>query len=217
VAAAGGHERHLMKVMKRLSSPLGHHSLDIPYTQKSRPIVGRICDKAPGLSENGSIYTHGHSFYMRGLVAMGLGDIALDELKKMMPDNTFPDITTGPPHQQSNYTVGKFHPHYGQNYFSNFTGSCPWYLKCFDHMFGVLADFDGVEIRPCAPTRWKEYRCRKIHLGIKYLVHFRNVSGKCRVSRVVANGEDVMPIDGRYKLFAKDYRKGATVEVVVEM
>ncbi len=217
VAASAGREKHLMKVMERLDSPLGYHALDIGYTPKSRDLVGRICDKAPGLSENGSIYTHGHAFYMRGLIAAGMGDRAFYELKKTMPDNTFADISTGPPHQQSNYTVGKFHRHYGQNYFSNFTGSCPWYLKCFDHIFGVLADFDGVQIRPCAPERWKEYRYRKIHLGRTYLVRFRNISGQCRVSRVVANGTEIRGVRGKYKLFAKSYSQGATVGVDVEM
>lgn len=217
VAKEANREKHLMKVMKRLDDPLGHHVVDIPYTQKNRDLVGRICDKAPGLSENGSIYTHGHAFYVYGLISMGLGDMAFDELKKMLPQNSFPDITTGSPHQQSNFTTGKFHPEYGKNYFNNFSGSCPWFLKCWDAMFGVLADFDGVEIKPCAPKKWKSFRYRKIHLGIRYIVEYENKSGDAKVKKVTANGINIKAVSGKFKLYASDYKKNSTIKVIVEM
>ncbi len=114
----------------------------------------------PGQFENGAVYTHGHSFLLYGLVETGRGDQAYEELKLSLPGNTFPDIATGAPHQQSNYAVGPAHPNFGQNLYSNFTGSTAWYLKTLDRMIGVLPSFEGLRINPAAPAAWKEYRGR---------------------------------------------------------
>ncbi len=97
VAAAAGREAKLLKALRRLATPIGIASLDIPYTKKSRLLAGRIADMVPGQFENGAVYTHGHSFFLYGLVETGRGDQAYDELLLSLPGNTFPDIATGAP------------------------------------------------------------------------------------------------------------------------
>ena len=215
VAQDAGREQIVLNTLAKLNSPLGLHLLDVPYTDKSRSLVGRISDKAPGLSENGSIYTHVHAFFAFGLLSVGMHDEAFKELKKMMPSNTFPDLTTGPLHQWSNFTAGKFHPDYGKNYFSNFTGSCPWYQKCFDHIFGVLADFDGLIIKPAVPSEWGTYRYRKVYQGRTFIFNFeRNGSGKT-VNSIVVNGVSVELHGNSCRLSMKDFKNRSVNKVKV--
>lgn len=192
-------------------------SLDIPYTQRSREVAGRIADITPGQFENGAVYTHGHSFFLYGLAATGGGDEAYAEMKLSLPENTFPDIATGPPHQQSNFAVGPSHPNFGTNLYTNFTGSTAWYLKTIDRMIGVLADFDGLRIAPAAPAAWKEYELRKRFRGVDYHFTFRHASGKSTVKSVTVDGKALAPVKGEYKIALPARKPGRPVVVEVEL
>ncbi len=217
VAAAAGREEKLLAALKRLWTPIGTASLDIPYTSKSRDLAGRIADIAGGQFENGAVYTHGHSFLLYGLAATGRADHAYDELKLCLPGNTFPDIGTGPPHQQSNFAVGPTHPNFGTNLYSNFTGSTAWYLKAIDRMIGVLADFDGLRVAPAAPSVWREYELRKRFRGIDYHFRFRHESGKSEVRSVTVNGKPLAPVRGEFKIPLPKRKPKHAVEVEVLM
>jgi len=217
VAAAAGREEKVLRAFERLWTPIGTASLDIPYTAKSRDLAGRIADMAAGQFENGAVYTHGHSFFIYALAATGRADQAYREMKLSMPGNTFPDIATGPPHQQSNFAVGPSHPHFGMNPYSNFTGSTAWYLKTMDKMVGILPDFDGLRIAPSAPSAWKEYQVRKQFRGVDYRFTFHHTSGKSRVRSVKVNGEALAPVDGEYKIPLPARKPRRPVEVEVEL
>ena len=217
VARAGGREEQLLEGMKRLATPFGVALVDIPYTQKSRELAGRIADVTPGQFENGAIYTHGQSFYVYGLVCSGRGSEAYRGLKLSLPDNTFPDVATGPPHQQSNFAVGPSHPNLGMNLYSNFTGATAWYLRTIDRMVGVMADFDGLRIAPAAPGEWHEYELRKRFRGADYHFRFRHESGRNRIGSVTVDGKALEAVDGEYKipLPTKKPRRPVAVEVVM--
>jgi len=200
VAAAAGREEQVLESLKELWTPLGVVVLDPPYTQKSRELAGRIADITPGQFENGAIYTHLHSFFLYGLVTIGRAADAYRELKNALPGNTFPDIATGPPHQQSNFAVGPSHPDFGTNLYSNFTGSTAWYLRTIDRMAGVISDFDGLRIAPVAPPEWKEYELRKRFRGVEYHFQFRHESGRSEVRSVTVGGKPLEPADGEFKV-----------------
>ncbi len=217
VAKAAGREEQLLEGMKRLATPFGVALVDIPYTQQSREMAGRIADVTPGQFENGAIYTHGQSFYVYGLVCSGRGLEAYQGLKQSLPDNTFPDIATGPPHQQSNFAVGPSHPNFGMNLYSNFTGATAWYLRTIEQMVGVTADFDGLQIAPVAPAEWREYELRKRFRGVDYHFRFRHESGSSKVSLVTVDGKTLEPIAGEYRipLPKRKTMKPVSVEVVM--
>jgi len=217
VAAAAGRERQVLKALRRLWTPIGTASLDIPYTQKSRALAGRIADIAGGQFENGAVYTHGHSFFLYGLAVLGRGDQAYEELKLSLPGNTFPDIATGPPHQQSNFAVGPSHPNFGTNLYTNFSGSTAWYLKTIDRMIGVLADFDGLRLAPSAPAAWRKYQLRKQFRGRAFDFTFHHTSGKSKVKSVTVDGRPLAPSGGEYKIPLAGLKPGRTVMVEVVM
>ncbi len=217
VAAAAGREEQLLKTLKKLSTPLGLALLDPPYTHKSRGEAGRIADIAPGQFENGSIYTHIHAFYSYALACTGRGSQAYRELKQAFPGNTFPDLATGPPHQQSNFAVGPSHPNFGINLYSNFTGSTAWYLRAIDRMVGVLADFDGLRVAPAAPEQWEEYELRKHFRGAEYRFRFRHESGRSEVRAVAVDGKSLEPVQGEFKLALPRPRRRKPIEVEVVM
>jgi cellobiose phosphorylase len=173
VAAAGGREEQVWRAVADMDTPFGHVLLKPPYTLASRQAVGRIADQIPGMFENGSIYTHGESFYLYALVCRGRIDEWYAALAKTLPENQLHDISTGPPHQQSNFFVGPDHPHFGENLFSNFTGSNAWYRRSIEQVCGLVPEFDGLRLAPQPPSAWNEYRVVRTFRGCELDVRFR--------------------------------------------
>ncbi|MCD4824116.1 MAG: hypothetical protein K8S55_05875 [Phycisphaerae bacterium] len=173
VAAAAGREKQVWEAIEQLATPIGHRLLMPPYTQSSRDQVGRIADQIPGMFENGSIYTHGEAFYLYALTCEGKSDKWRQEIAKTLPDAVVPDISTAPPHQQSNFFVGPDHASYGENLFSNSTGSVAWYRKGIEKIIGVIPELGGLRIKPQPPKSWEHYQVIKSFRGVSLLVEFQ--------------------------------------------
>jgi len=183
IAKAAGRQEQVWKAIEKLATPLGHILLSPPYTSKSREQVGRIADQKPGMFENGSIYLHGEAFYLYALIVDRQGDECYRRLMQTLPSQMVQDITTGPRHQQSNFTVGPDHPNYGAQLFSNFTGSVSWYRRVVERMLGVRAGFDALMIDPCPPRDWKEFEVQKIWRNRTIRIHFhRSHLPQCRIT-----------------------------------
>jgi cellobionic acid phosphorylase len=188
IARAAGRQEQVWRSLEQLATPFGHMLLTPAYTAASRPDVGRIADQKPGMFENGSIYTHGESFYLYALVMASEGDRCYRELVRALPSALPQDIITGPRHQLSNFTVGPDHPNFGSQLFSNFTGSVPWYRRVIQHILGVVPEYDALCIAPNPPDGWKEYEVRKIWRGRDVRVRFRREAQPgCRITM---NGRD---------------------------
>ncbi len=197
VAASAGRESQVLKSIERLRTRLGYLLVAPGYTPRSKD-VGRIADIRTGQFENGSIYTHGQSFMIYALAGLGKGDEAFDAFKAVLPDNTLPDISTGPPHQLSNFTVGIEHEHFGRNLYSNFSGALSWLRKSAERMLGLLPDFDRLVIDPCIPSRWPQYRVRKVWRGRNVLMHVHNPESRCTgVVAASLDGEALPVVDGK--------------------
>jgi len=182
VARAAGREAQVFDSLNQLATPCGLMLLAPPYTAASRPDVGRIADQKPGMFENGSIYLHGQAFYLYALICARRADACYGELMRTLPSAMVQDVATGPRHQQSNFTVGPDHPHYGMQLFSNFTGSVPWYRRVIEKMLGVSAGFDALHIDPCPPSGWDQYKVRKRWRGRTIEVSFhRSETPGCRI------------------------------------
>ncbi len=172
IAKSAGREDLVWQAIDQLATPFGHRLIAPSYTALSRDDVGRIADQKPGMFENGSIYTHGESFYLYALVTAGRFRKCYDEFMRTIPSFLVQDIATGPRHQQSNFTVGPDHQNYGAQLFSNFTGSVSWYRRVAERLTGVWADFDALVVKPVGSEIWGEYQVRKNWRGRKVLVKF---------------------------------------------
>jgi cellobiose phosphorylase len=188
VAAAAGRVGSVVRSLEKLDTPIGHLLLDPPYTARSKH-VGRIADMAPGMFENGAVYTHGQSFFIAAMLKAGLGQKAYRAFKATMPSASVPDITTAPLHQQTNFAVGKAHPHFGQHLYTNFTGSLAWYRRTLEWMLGVVPDYDALTIAPCVPC-WTEYRLVRRWRGGEFHITVKNPDG-------VETGVKEIRVDGR--------------------
>ena len=162
VAAAAGREASVLQAIANLDTPCGHRLLWPSYRNTDRSSVGRIVDMKPGMFENGSIYTHGEAFFLYALIRAGHADECCSRLLAALPSAQIQEITTGPRHQQSNFTVGPDHENFGMQLFSNFTGSLSWFRRVIEEMLGVYPDFDALIIKPMPPAAWQGYEVSRI-------------------------------------------------------
>ncbi|MBN2289684.1 MAG: hypothetical protein JXQ83_10165 [Candidatus Glassbacteria bacterium] len=192
VAEKAGRVDQVLEAVAGLETPLGYLLLSPAYTVRSKQ-VGRIADIIPGQFENASIYSHGQAFAAYAMAVLGKGDKALLDVKKILPSHTLPDISTGPPNQLSNYTVGVEHEQFGRNFYNNFCGALAWMRKTLDRMCGVLANFDSLVIDPCIPSCWKSFEVIKVFRGSRVKVRFDNPHGVCRgVVAATAEGQPLL-------------------------
>ncbi|MBW7998150.1 MAG: hypothetical protein FVQ81_16590 [Candidatus Glassbacteria bacterium] len=217
VAAKAGRVEQVLAALEELDTPFGKVLISPPYTAASRQ-VGRIADIIPGLFENGSIYTHGQSFFCYGLACRGMGTLAWRELRKVLPSATIPDIASGPPSQVSNFTVGPAHDQYGRNFYSNFTGSVSWLRRTVERMLGLMADYDSLGVDPVVPAGWKEYGAVREFRGCRVNALVENPDGVERgVGRATLDGEELPVTDGRTGIQVEQLAGKQTAELRVIM
>ena len=187
IATAADRTAIVWKAIEQLNTPVGHRLLMPPYTAISRSEVGRIADQLPGMFENGSIYTHGESFFLYALITEGKSDVWLQNIIKTLPACQVPDIATGPPHQQSNFFTGPDHPDFGSNLYSNFTGSLAWYRKGIEKIIGLIPEYNGLRIAPQVPKCWKEYSVMRRFRGAEISFSYQIAANKSAL--ITINGK----------------------------
>ncbi len=189
IAKKAGRDKQVWEAIEKLATPFGHRLIWPSYTLASREDVGRIADQKPGMFENGSIYTHGESFYLFALISANKIRQCYESFMRTIPSSLIQDIATGPRHQQSNFTVGPDHENYGAQLFSNFTGSVSWYRRVAEKLIGIETEFDSLSFVPRGCELWGEYQVKKVWRGRRILAKFKNANIERYTVRI--NGEKI--------------------------
>ena len=166
--------------------------------------VGRMSGMLPGVYENGGIYNHAGCFKVMADCELGRGDRALATLLKIIPD--------GPRNPSSRTTCEPYvftncylkHPAVDMMVGSAWqTGTSAWGLRCFyEGILGLRRSYEGLRIRPCLPSSWREVQARRVFRGDRLNIRYRRGD---RVERptLTADGKvlegDLLPVfgDGR--------------------
>jgi len=206
----------IFKTLEKVNTPLGHHLISPPYSRSQFKNLGRIADITPGMFENGSIYIHGQAFVIFALLQKRQGTRAWEELKKILPSSTLPDISTGPLHQIPNCVVGTAHEKFGLHLYSNFTGAIAWIRRSIQLMVGVIPELAGIRIDPCVPNHWKEISVKRIFRDNSYHIDIRNPEGlETGVKSVKVNNQSLEPEKGKFLIPYEKVSKPIKVEVTM--
>jgi len=182
--------------------------LNFPAFTAPRSDVGYVTRYAPGLRENGGVYTHAATWAVSAFAKAGHPDLAYKAYAGICPPNRTmdPDRYLAEPYVTCGNSDGPISPYYGRGGWSWYTGSAQWLHRvAVRDILGVRATYDGLEIDPCLPPTWNKFT---------YVRKFRNATYNIAVKRgtafkIVADGKD---ITGR---IVPDYRDGKTHEIVV--
>jgi len=184
----------ILKIMKavekHLETPYGIEILSPSYTGM-REDIGRVTQKHPGTSENGSVYNHAIIFYTYALYIIGEADSAFRFLRKMLPGEDNEDII-----RRGQLPV--FIPNYYRGAYRQFpktagrsshlfnTGTVSWYYRCLiDCLFGLRGTIDGITICPEFPSHWngafvtRNFRGAVIHVDIRRDAEVQEITVMC--------------------------------------
>lgn len=186
-----------------------------PAYSKTDSEIGYITRYAPGIRENGGVYTHAATWGVWALAMLGEGDAAWAAYAAMSPPRrgTDPDVYFGEPYVTPGNIDGPDSPTFGRGGWTWYSGSAAWMQKiALEWICGVRPTRKGLVIDPCIPAGWSAFRVRRRFRGATYTITVNNPSGVQKgVRSIVLDGKCVcgqtLPLDA----------EGGDHNVVVEM
>ncbi|MCL2646510.1 MAG: hypothetical protein FWD61_05830 [Phycisphaerales bacterium] len=152
----------IASVNKHLMTPSGPMTMFPGYTAM-REDIGKITQKTPGSSENGSVYCHAATFYAYSLFVVRNPDEGFRVLRMLLTGaaqglsntlarsqqlpNIIPNYYNG---LQAGRTAGRTSGEYN-------TGTVAWYYRtAINELLGLKGELNGLRIDPQLPSTWPQ-------------------------------------------------------------
>ncbi len=162
-------------VREQLDTPSGPMTLTPAFAEMDEGI-GKLSMKAPGSSENGSVYCHAAVFYAYGLFSVGRSKEAWRVLRTLLTGNETNTINRSgqlPLYIPNLYRGTAAGPTAGQSSHAANTGTAPWYyLTVVTKLFGMQPDFDGLRFLPELPPDWDRAEVNRTWRGASFDITF---------------------------------------------
>jgi len=156
--------------------------------------VGYLSRYAPGVRENGGVYTHAATWALLAACRLGLREKAYDIYRRLCPPvrGLDPELYQGEPYVTPGNVDGPDSPNFGRGAWTWYSGSAQWLLRVtLDGLFGVHPTVAGLRLAPCLPRHWKSCRVKRYFRGSLYEIEYRDLSGT-----KVCLSLDGDPVDG---------------------
>jgi len=162
-------QKHMIvAITEQLTTPQGVMMLAPSYTSMVEDI-GRITQKHPGVSENGSVYNHAAVFYIYALYQAGENNLAFELLNKMLPSLETAQVTGQLPIYVPNYYRGAYHQFPEQAGRSSHlfnTGTISWLYRCLvEELCGLKGCAKGLQIMPKLPVSLQKLSGQRLFRG----------------------------------------------------
>ena len=126
-----------------------------------RPVaeIGYITRYAPGLRENGGVYTHAATWAIAAAAKAKDAELAGRLLAAINPAGKDPERYFAEPYVLPGNVDGPDSPHHGRGGWTWYTGSAAWLHRVVSEwILGVRPEWDGLRIDPCLPPGWDRAR-----------------------------------------------------------
>ena len=144
---------------------------------------GGITTYPKGAKENGGIFLHCNPWVMIAETMVGNGDRAFKYYEEINPvyKNNKIDEYQCEPYCYAQNILGNEHAQFGLGRNSWLSGTSSWvYQAAIKHILGVSARYDGLNIDPCIPRKWKKFRIKRIFRNAVYDIEVSNDYGVCK-------------------------------------
>ncbi|MCB9009764.1 MAG: glycosyl transferase family 36 [Ardenticatenaceae bacterium] len=172
--------------------------LNYPAFTKPRPDVGYVTRYAPGLRENGGVYTHAATWSVWAYTLVGQPALAYEAYRRICPPNRSGDIETylAEPYVTPGNIDGPLSEYYGRGGWTWYTGSSQWLHRVATHwILGIRPQADGLLIDPSIPADWPGYKVTRKFRNAQYQIAVKNPDGVSQgVRSVIVDGD---PIEGQ--------------------
>lgn len=167
--------------------------LNYPAFTKPRPDVGYVTRYAPGLRENGGVYTHAATWSVWAYTLTDQPELAYEAYRKICPPNRSNDIDTykAEPYVTPGNIDGPLSEYYGRGGWTWYTGSSQWLHRVATHwILGIRPQADGLLVDPSIPSSWSSFKVTRKFRNSLYHIEVKNPGN-------VNKGVKSMAIDGR--------------------
>ena len=131
--------------------------------------VGYITRYAPGLRENGGVYTHAATWALAAACKLRDHELVARLLTAINPALQDPERYWAEPYVLPGNVDGPDSPHFGRAGWTWYTGSAQWLHRVVTHwVLGVRPEWDGLRIDPCLPAGWRQARITRPWRGGTY-------------------------------------------------
>lgn len=169
--------------------------------------IGYLTRYAPGMRENGGVYTHAATWCILAYCKMGDGDRAYSVFRKICPPlrGTNPDVYQGEPYVLPGNTDGPQSAFYGKGSWTWYTGSAAWLFKIStEWILGIRPVEKGLLVDPCIPSDWPGFKMVRTFRGIRYEIDVENPNHVSKgVVKILLDGK---PVAG--KIIPQPKKKG---------
>ncbi len=166
-----------------------------PAYKKVDDRVGYLTRYAPGVRENGGLYTHAGTWAIQMECFLQRPEKAWKLFKSFCPIDRgmAPRLYQCEPYVTPGNVDGPDSPLFGRGGWTWYTGSAAWLYRIMtEWIIGIRPEWEGLKIAPCVPKQWKEFTAKRVYRGVTYRVHFhRNSKLQPGHVRVSVEGRDV--------------------------
>ncbi len=184
----------LHSVEERLACEYGIVLNNPPFTGYKLN-MGEITTYPEGYKENAGIFCHNNPWIMIAETMLGNGDKAWEYFRRICPSylEEISDLHKTEPYVYAQMIAGKdaFRPGEAKN--SWLTGTAAWnFYTITQYILGVKPQYDGLEISPCIPKKWRQYVIYRKFRGADYEITIQNPNGMNRgIKSLIVNGNKV--------------------------
>lgn len=190
IAPADRAQIALESVRNRLLKPYGALLL-WPAFKDVDPYVGYITRYAPGLRENGGVYSHAATWAVQAFEMAGDLETAYEVFQSLCPPlraQIDSDQYAAEPYVMPGNSDGPDSPHEGKGGWTWYTGSASWMRRVFlRHILGVRATSAGLRVTSHLPEGISGYRLER---------PFRGDTFALEIERAVPGADQVLPSSG---------------------
>jgi cellobiose phosphorylase len=151
--------------------------LNYPAFTRPRPDIGYVTRYAPGLRENGGVYTHAATWSVWAYALAGQPERAYEAYSRICPPNRSADIDAykAEPYVTPGNIDGPLSEFYGRGGWTWYTGSAQWLHRVATHwILGIRPQEDGLLVEPSIPGHWDGYRVTRSFRGAVYQIEVKN-------------------------------------------
>jgi cellobiose phosphorylase len=167
--------------------------LNYPAFTKPRPDIGYVTRYAPGLRENGGVYTHAATWSVWAYTLANQPELAYEAYRKICPPNRSEDIDTykAEPYVIPGNIDGPLSEFYGRGGWTWYTGSSQWLHRVATHwILGIRPQEDGLLVDPSIPSHWQGYKVTRKFRNALYKINVKN-------PQKVNKGVKSLTVDGK--------------------
>ncbi|HEX7707671.1 MAG TPA: glycosyl hydrolase family 65 protein, partial [Thermoanaerobaculia bacterium] len=164
--------------------------------------IGYITRYAPGLRENGGVYTHAATWAIAAAAKSKDAELTGLLLEAIDPSNKDPERYWAEPYVLPGNVDGPQSPWSGRAGWTWYTGSAAWLHRIVaEWVLGVRPDWQGLRIDPCLPPSWDRARMTRSWRGATYDIRIERTGNRTVVSldgREIAGGLLPVPKAGEH-------------------